>query len=60
MGRSYAPPRGRQEPVLAPAVGFEGAMEGIGAGLQVINRAGSGQVPGRSDHPDGELVMWDA
>jgi hypothetical protein len=51
MGQRYAPHWSRQGAVLAPAVGFQGAEQGYGAAFEVVDGAGSGQFPGRGDHP---------
>src|SRR2546427_11707300 len=54
-----APRRCRQGPPLAPAERFERTDQGSGVRLQMVDRAGPGQFPGRGDHPDGEVVMRD-
>jgi hypothetical protein len=55
MCQRYAPRRRGQEPVLAPAVGFQRTKQGSGAAFQAVNGAGAGKVPGRGDHPGGEV-----
>jgi hypothetical protein len=55
MGQRYPPRRHRQEPALAPAVGFQRTKQGSGAAFQVVDGAGSGQGSGRGDHPEREV-----
>lgn len=42
MGQRYAPRQRGQEPVLAPAVGFQRAQQGSGVAFQVVDGAEPG------------------
>jgi hypothetical protein len=55
MGQRYPPRQHGQEPVLAPAVGFQRAQQGSGAAFQVVDGAGPGKDPGGGDHPGREV-----
>jgi hypothetical protein len=44
---------------LPPAESLQGPKQGRGIGLEQVNGAGAGQVPGWGDHPDREVIVWD-
>lgn len=52
--------RSSADRVLAPPVGFQRLQQGSGAAFEVIDGAGSGQIPGEGDHPEAEVVVRDA